>query len=99
MPKLTDCPSCGGLLPEDRNCCPHCHCKYSGVKRWRLAAAAVLSVGAASCDSSALKPGGDGGVPPDQSVTSPDMTGETYIDYGPAMNFNDLSHNDDGGTQ
>jgi RNA polymerase subunit RPABC4/transcription elongation factor Spt4 len=46
---LADCPSCGGLLPEERGCCPHCHCRYSGVRRWRLLIAAAIGVASAAC--------------------------------------------------
>jgi hypothetical protein len=46
---LIECSSCGGLLPLDRPCCPHCHCKTSTWKRWLLLAAAAVGIGGASC--------------------------------------------------
>ncbi len=51
MSVLTDCASCGGLLPAGKACCPHCHCKYPLMKRWRLLVAAALGVGAAGCNN------------------------------------------------
>jgi hypothetical protein len=53
MSELTDCPSCGGLLPTGKRCCPHCHCKYPVMKRWRLLVALGLG-GAASCNNSQM---------------------------------------------
>ena len=50
MAELTDCPSCGGLLPAGRRCCPHCHCKYPLIKRWWLLVAAAVGLGASACD-------------------------------------------------
>jgi hypothetical protein len=47
MSKIIDCPSCGGPLPVDRPCCPHCHCKTSAWRRWLLLAAAAVGIGAA----------------------------------------------------
>jgi hypothetical protein len=50
MPQLVDCPSCGGLLPADRPCCPHCHCKTPRWRRAVWAIAAVIGLGSqASC--------------------------------------------------
>ena len=49
MSKLIDCPSCGGLVPAGRNCCPHCHCRYSRWRRFILLASAAL--GLAGCNS------------------------------------------------
>ncbi|HEX4459029.1 MAG TPA: hypothetical protein VIA18_13725 [Polyangia bacterium] len=50
MAKLIDCPTCGGLIPSDRRCCPHCHCKTSLWKHWMLLVSAALGIGAAGCD-------------------------------------------------
>lgn len=51
MAKLIDCATCGGLIPADRRCCPHCHCKTSLWRHWALALSAALGLGAAGCDS------------------------------------------------
>lgn len=48
MSKLVDCPSCGGLLPAGRSCCPHCHCRYSPWRRLLLLAAAAFGLGGCS---------------------------------------------------
>lgn len=45
MSKLIECSSCGGLLPVERPCCPHCHCKTSSWKRWLFLAAAAVGLG------------------------------------------------------
>jgi hypothetical protein len=39
---IADCPTCGGPLNPERQCCPHCHCKLSGKKRVALIAAAAF---------------------------------------------------------
>ncbi len=54
MAKLIDCATCGGLIPADRRCCPHCHCKTSLWKHWALALSAALGLGAAGCDSTTV---------------------------------------------
>jgi hypothetical protein len=89
MSKLTDCPSCGGLLPEGRACCPHCHCKYPAMKRWRLVAAAALGVGAAGCGDSSTE-AHDASVPDasvyDGAIVEHDLAGvEFAVEYGPAL--------------
>ena len=69
MAQLLDCPSCGGLIPSDRRCCPHCHCKTSLWKHWLLLISAALGLGAAGCDKTtfvahyggAMVGGGGGG--------------------------------------
>jgi hypothetical protein len=73
MSQLTDCPSCGGLLPSGTRCCPHCHCKYPVMKRWRLVVATALGLsGAASCGShEPVAAYGPGPVHIDLSVTVP----------------------------
>ncbi len=42
---LIDCTTCGGPMPADRRCCPHCHCKNGHLKRIVLA----VALGAAGC--------------------------------------------------
>ena len=92
MSQLTDCPSCGGLLPVGKQCCPHCHCKYPVLKRVRLIAAAALGLGAAGCDSTPLDDHTDLG-----DMRSP--IGSVDISYGPFIPPPDLTTNDDGGTE
>jgi hypothetical protein len=91
-------------LPVGKRCCPHCHCRYPALKRWQLAAAAALSVGAAGCTDRSLNrdPG---------SVHQVDDLSESVVDasqldsngfgpvpaYGPGMVFQDLSGPTDGG--
>ncbi len=115
MSQMTDCPTCGGLLPVGKRCCPHCHCKYPTMKRWRLAAAAALSVGAAGCTDRPLGVGEaipdvrqdastlvDASTPVDFSTPAVDLSHQgppPGPDYGPAIVFTDLSGPNDGGTQ
>jgi hypothetical protein len=84
MSQMTDCPTCGGLLPVGKRCCPHCHCKYPTMKRWRLAAAAALSVGAAGCVD---RPLGVGGASPEASQDA-----GTLFDASQGAPVADFSH-------
>jgi hypothetical protein len=61
------------------------------MKRWRLAAAAALSVGAAGCADRPLDIGGE-----PSHMSHPPST----ADYGPALIFRDVDLNspNDGGT-
>ena len=95
MTVLLDCPTCGGLLPTGRRCCPHCHCSSPAWKRWAIAASAAATLGAAGCDDSALHPGSqDAAVAQDASsdLSQP----EPAVEYGPAM-IVDFSEPADGG--
>jgi hypothetical protein len=74
---MLDCPSCGGPFPAGKRCCPHCHCRYSRAKRWKLLLVAALGFGAADCgdDSSVaqplygvMSPGSDLSATPDLAV-------------------------------
>ncbi len=89
MSKLVDCPSCGGLLPAGRRCCPHCHCHYSPWRRLILLASAALGLGGCPSTTTVAHYGGppvfysDGGVDaavPDLAVR--DLGGEPS-DGGP----------------
>jgi len=75
LTKLVECPSCGGLLPANQRCCPHCHCRYSPWRRFVLLASAAL--GLAGCGSTPVVHygGGPGGVPGgvDASAAAVDM--------------------------
>ena len=97
MTALLDCPTCGGLLPAGRRCCPHCHCSSPAWKRWALAATAAASLGAADCDGTGLHHPGtaDAGV----DLAAPDLSQpEPVVEYGPAIIF-DLAEPADGGSQ
>jgi hypothetical protein len=83
MPKLLDCPSCGALMPPDRRCCPHCHCKSSSWKKSLLVAAA-LGLGSPAC-------GGDGTNPKMDDMTIPDSPADAA--YGGPITI-DLSRVD-----
>jgi len=91
MSALLDCPTCGGLLPAGRRCCPHCHCSSPAWKRWAIAAAAAASLGAADCGGTALHNDSDA------SVNNVDLSHpEPVVEYGPAM-IVDLAEPADGG--
>jgi hypothetical protein len=70
---LVNCPSCGGLLPSNRHCCPHCHCRTPLWRRWVWAIGAVIGIGAPACGPLGPQPVVeygpaiilDGGNPPD----------------------------------
>ena len=47
------CPSCGGPFPTGRRCCPHCHCRYPLLKRWKLLVTAALGLTGCLGDSDA----------------------------------------------
>jgi hypothetical protein len=63
MSKLVDCPSCGGLLPAGRNCCPHCHCRYSPWRRFVLLASAALGLTGCNSPTDIRHYGGTAGLP------------------------------------
>ncbi len=46
---LSNCASCGGLLPTGRKCCPHCHCKTAVWRYVVFAIAAALGLAKAGC--------------------------------------------------
>jgi hypothetical protein len=99
MSQLTDCPSCGGLLPVGKRCCPHCHCKYPAMKRWRLVAAAALGVGA-GCSDRPLSIGvASHDASSDASTLPVDSSVSFEPAYGPPNIFFDLSTPADGGTE
>jgi hypothetical protein len=80
MTPMLDCPTCGGLIPADRRCCPHCHCKSSAWKRWALVASATMGLGAAGCGG-----GTDHGGVADMSHAEFDLSQpEPVVEYGPA---------------
>jgi hypothetical protein len=88
MNLLIDCPTCGGLLPVGRNCCPHCHCKTSSLKKISLVAAAVIGLGGAGCNDDAISPPGDAGMHTVDASASPDLTMPGHVvEYGPAIMF------------
>jgi hypothetical protein len=82
MSQLIDCPSCGGLLPAGRRCCPHCHCNYPVMKRWWLLIAAAVGIGAAGCDDHHTAPVVEYGPP---------ILQDASVDAAPDLG------NDDGG--
>jgi hypothetical protein len=97
MAKLIDCATCGGLIPADRRCCPHCHCKTSLWKHWALALSAALGLGAAGCDSTTAVThyggamiGGGGGSSGGGGTTARDMA-------VPDLSGGDDAGNPDGG--
>lgn len=72
MLDLVDCPSCGGLIPAGRACCPHCHCRYSRWRRFVLVASAALGLAGCGDSTPVVHYGGSPGFPsPDLAV--PDL--------------------------
>ena len=72
MSKLVDCPSCGGLLPPGRRCCPHCHCRYSPWRRLVLLASAALGLVGCNSPTNVVHYGGGPPLPPaDAHVSVP----------------------------
>ncbi len=64
MTKLVDCPSCGGLIPAGRRCCPHCHCRYSPWRRMLLLAGAALGLAGCGGSTNVVHYGPAQGMPP-----------------------------------
>jgi hypothetical protein len=83
---LIDCTTCGGPMPADRRCCPHCHCKNGHLKRIVLA----VALGASACGGSAK-----GTTPNDMADMTMVSVPEIDAAYGPAPQL-DFSTPDGG---